>query len=119
MWKLYVEFMYSVGSDNECRSQEITRNDILVEIPENAIGYRFYGKNFVEKDGKILEEEPSNFSGWKYKGKRMTYEDIIVAARRNPELNTLLLDMEKNGISAVVKVGNNNYIPLKPEDTVY
>lgn len=116
MIKHYAEFLYPGSFMSETGVREVERRDAHpLPLPERAYGWRFYDREAaVTPSGKVLLGDIENESPWTYIGEIFDVERV---KREVPDNRILVLNMEGNGWSRVVKCWQG-FIPLKDGETV-
>jgi len=85
----YIEFLYQGIIVAETESKKVNSRKIeLKKVPNDCEGYRFYDREEVIINGKLLIGEKEHYSGWRYpEAKILKPEDTDGILRRNMECN--------------------------------
>ncbi len=115
--KKYVEYLYPGLIVSETSSKEVEHNDPMkVNIEGRAIGFRFYEKDFINASGEQFEGKVKNRTNWFYIGKRLTFSEVQSRFGKMPKYETLISNMECNGISSVCMTEYGNFMPMEDGD---
>ena len=115
--KKYVEYLYPGLIVSETSSKEVEHNDPMkVNIEGRAIGFRFYEKDFINASGEQFEGKVKNRTNWFYIGKRLTFSEVQSRFGKMPKYETLIRNMECNGIPSVCMTEYGNFMPMEDGD---
>ena len=116
MLRHYVEIFYPGSLFQRSEVKEIEeRNPALVDVPDDAFGYRFFDRTEVMSDGKVATGEKENISGMTYFGTAYTLEEIKA---KFPQDKTLISNMELYKWKYLVKTRCGNWQVLEKGDQV-
>lgn len=115
--KHYVERFYPGIIVSETSVEEIEdRIPTSIKLEEGCYGFRFFDKSIAVIDGETLIGERKNISGIYYPGGVVYSIDGV--KKHHPEMETLIKNMERNSIDAVVKTKVGNWQQFHKEDNI-
>ena len=114
MLKHYVEIFYPSSPFYKSEVKEIEeRNPELIDIPDDAFGYRFFDSTEVITDGKMSTGEKKNISCMTYFGTAYTLDEI---KEKFPQEKTLISNMELYKWKYLVKTRCGNWKVMEKGD---
>lgn len=111
--KHYVEMVF--GNFASGRVLEIQERDDpkKVQLPEGAIGFRFFDRGVITFDGEQYTGEPKNVSGLYVWGEKMTQEEFTEKAGTERKEDVDFFRTSR--IREVVELNNGKVIPYKED----
>ena len=115
----YVEYLYSgiVGGYNTSSRKIFERNADEVNLPSNALGYRFFDSEITKHDsGDVSVGEAKNITGWHLRGEKYPLSDAILKYGTDNGCFNVLNAMRANGVRDVVRTADGDFVPMHTDD---
>ena len=111
--KHYVEMVFGNFASGRVLEIQEREDPKKVQLPEGAIGFRFFDRGVITFDGETYTGEPKNISGLYVWGEKMTQEEF--AEKAGPERQEDVNFFRTSHIREVLELNNGKVIPYRED----